>query len=740
MKERKTVKKVVCTFCSANCGMLAHVEDGAIVKLEPNPYHPLSRGFCCERGRLALKWLYHRDQLMFPLKRKGERGEGQWQRISWDQALREIADKLNELKAKYGAETLGVLEGTYRGNDYWPRGRFLTLFGNPHNVFASGTICSANVMAMDSAVMGYSCGFAGSLRNTKCVVFWGTNPHQAWQRTWVALLREKKRRDIKVIAVDPRRTRTTDIADIWLQPRPGTDSALALGWLNVVLNEELYDKEFVARWTTGFERLKERVSEYPVERVAGITGVPAEKIVAAARMYATNKPAFMPYGVAIDMLGRNGTRTEQSRVILKAITGNLGVPGGELITYPGQKINGGRFVTDAELIMIDRLPMEVRRKQLGADRCRLLSLIGWSLMSEHIERVLGVPAPVGVQTNAHTPMLWRSILSGEPYPIKALIAWGSNPLSWAGNTRLVYQALKSPNLELSVVQELWMTPSAQLADYVLPGASWLERPLCSNMMDFGSMILGGDRAIPPLGERRDVYEFFRGLALAVGQDQEYWSWRTLEEVSEYRLRPTGIGFQELVERMVLLPDEFDLQPWLRTGFPTPSGKVELYSTILEKLDYDPLPYYEEPPESPISTPEVAKDYPLILTTGGTFMPMFKSEFMQPELGRRRHPDPLMDIHPETARRLGIAEGDWVYIETRRGRIKQRARYNDGILPNVVNCEANWWFPEMPANEPCLSGVWESNANVLTLDDIDACDELSGGWCNRGLLCRVYRAT
>jgi len=284
-----------------------------------------------------------------------------------------------------------------------------------------------------------------------------------------------------------------------------------------------------------------------------------------------------------------------------------------------------------------------------------------------------------------------------------------------------------------------MTPSAQLADYVLPAASWMERPMCSNLMDFGTLIVGGERPIPPLGERRDVYELFRGLALAVGQGEEYWPWKTSEEVCEYRLQPTGISFREFTDRMVLFPDGFELQPWLKTGFPTPSGKVELYSSILERLDYDPLPYYEEPPESPVRTPEVAQEYPLILNTGGVYMPMFKSEFMQPELGRKKHPDPLMDIHPDTARGLGINDGDWAYIETRRGRIRQRARYNDGILPDVVNCEANWWYPEMPPYEPCLSGVWESNANVLTLDDPEWCDELSGGWCTRALLCKVYPA-
>ncbi len=732
------IKKTACQFCAALCGVLVHVEDGKVVKIEGNKDQFLSHGFTCERPGIAPKWLYHPDQLMHPLKRIGKRGEGKWQQISWDDAMAEIGPKLLELKKEYGPETLGFFEGTYRGNDYWPRGRFATLFGNPHNIFAPGVICGINDMGINMAVTGDVTTWSTDLANSGCAVFWGSNPAQSEMRSWTHLLKMRQDKDIKIIAVDPRRTRTTDIADIWLQLRPGTDTALAMGWLNVIINEELYNREFVEKWTTGFDKLKERVQEYPPEKVSGITGVPAEKIVEAARIYATHGPSAMPYGVAIDQLGLNGTRTEHAKVIMRSICGYLGEFGGHLITRPGSTTNGGKFVTEAELAMMERLPMETRRKMMGFDVCRLVSLKGWSMMAPHIERVYGVPAPVTVQIQAHTTMLWRSILSGKPYPIKAMICWGSNPMAWAGNTRLVYKALKSENLELSIVQELVMTPSAQLADYVFPATSWLERDICTNMMDFASLLWAGEKAIEPMGERRDAYEFFRALALSVGQD-EYWPWKTTEEVSNYRLKACGLTFSDCVDRMIVFPDGFETKPYEKTGFPTPSGKVELYSSTLEKLDYDPMPYYEEPPESPLRLPEVAKEYPLILNTGGNYRPMYHSEFMQWGIGaREKHPDPLMDIHPDTARNLGIKDGDWAWIETRRGRIKQKARYNDGILPNVINCQASWWFPENPANEPELSGVWESNANVLTLDDPEFCDELSGGWCNRALLCKVYK--
>ncbi len=732
-------KKTSCQFCAALCGVMVHVKDGKVVRIEGNKNHPLSGGFICERPRFARKWLYHPDQLMYPIKRVGERGEGRWRRISWDDAMSEIGEKLIQLKQKYGPETLGFFEGTYRGNDYWPRGRFATLFGNPHNIFAPGIICGINDMGINMAVAGDVTTWAVDASNARCVVFWGGNPAQSDPKLWTALTKTRKGKGIKVIAVDPRQTKTTTIADIWLRPRPGTDTALALGWLNVIINEELYDKQFVDNWTIGFDRLKDRVNEYPPEKVAEITGVSAEQIKEAARMYATSGPAVMPYGVAIDQLGLNGTRTEHAKIIMRCICGYLGITGGHLITRPGETINGGQFVTEADLTMMDRLSMEERRKQMGFDVCRLVSLKGWSLMSENIEGVYGVSAPVTVQIQAHTTMLWRSILTGKPYPVKALIAWGSNPMAWAGNTKLVYEAMKSKNLELNVVQELFMTPSAQLADYVFPAASWMERAICTNMMDFGSLIWAGEKPVTPLGERRDIYEFFRALALALGQD-EYWPWKNLEEVSDYRLKATGLTFRDAADRMVIFPDKFDLQPFQTTGFPTPSGKIELYSGTLEKLDYDPLPYYEEPPESPLRLPDVAEKYPIILNTGGNFRPMYHSEFMQWGIGsREKHPEPIMDIHPELAKKLGIGDGDWAYIETRRGKIKQKARYNPGMLPNVVNCQASWWFPERSANEPELSGVWESNANVLTLDDPEVCDELSGGWCNRALLCKVYKA-
>jgi anaerobic selenocysteine-containing dehydrogenase len=229
---------------------------------------------------------------------------------------------------------------------------------------------------------------------------------------------------------------------------------------------------------------------------------------------------------------------------------------------------------------------------------------------------------------------------------------------------------------------------------------------------------------------------------------EFFPWETEEELAAFRLRPLGITFDEAAtQRHIIRSDE----PWTYEtpnpdtgkpgGFATPSGKVELYATILEQLGYDPLPFYEEPPESPVRTPELAKEYPLILITGGRVKSLFHSENRQIGTGlREQHPEPLMDIHPATAEGLGIADGDWAYIETRRGVIKQKARLTEGVDPRVVNVEAQWWFPEQPAQEPWLHGVWQSNANVLTATDPNGLDPVTGGWPLRALLCKVYKVT
>ncbi|MDD5703619.1 MAG: molybdopterin-dependent oxidoreductase, partial [Dehalococcoidales bacterium] len=346
------IKKVTCWAspgCAANCRMLASIKGGNIVNLRGDPESPSKGAVCAERVPHLLKWLNHPDQLMYPLKRKGERGENVWERISWDQALDEIADKLKVLKAKYGAETLSVVEGTYRTDLYGIRNRFLNLFGNPVNIGSSGVTCGTNKAQLSFALAGTSqvppvISRAG-MDQQGCFVFCGTNPPGSRQMFWRQLKKQlRETPKPKIILIDPRRIEVADYADMWLQIRPGTDTALFLAWLNVIINEGLYDKEFVDQWTYGFEELKKRAEEYTPEKAADITWIPADKIRESARLYAANKPAFIVLGLASDEFGLNGIRVEQARNCLHAITGNMRAEYGTAPTGPGPIINGKRVI------------------------------------------------------------------------------------------------------------------------------------------------------------------------------------------------------------------------------------------------------------------------------------------------------------------------------------------------------------------------------------------------------------
>jgi anaerobic selenocysteine-containing dehydrogenase len=565
----------------------------------------------------------------------------------------------------------------------------------------------------------------------------------AWQKFKKRLNQQPKP---KLIVIDPRKTEMAEMADIWLQIRPGTDSALFLAWLNVIIEENLYDREFVEKWTYGFKELKDRVKEYPPGKVADITWLSADQIRESARIYALNRPSAITLGLGCDHIGLNAIRIEQARMCLLAITGTLKAEFGLSPLGPGPLINGVMGIRDSMLQMEEKCSPEQRKKQLGSDRFKLLTWPCWELTSKNYKNTYGITQTIsGHNYSVPQPVIWRSITDGKPYPTKALITWGSNPLLTGGNVKRIYNALKSKNLELHVVLEHFMTPTAMLADYVLPSASKFERGGLSTLEDFIPFFQAGEKAIEPLGERKSDYHFFRGLAIKLGFG-EYFPWETEEDLYNYRLKPLGITFEQASREKYVISST---KPWTYetinpttgkpTGFATPSGKIELYSSVLKELGYDPLPFYEEPPESQQRTPQIAKEYPYILITGGRFNPQFHSEHRQIGMGmREQHPEPLVEIHPETAKKLGIIEGDWVYIETLRGVIKQKVNITDTIRPEVINCEHGWWFPEQPAREPWLGGLWQSNCNVLTMDDLDTCDQLTGGWPLRALLCKVYK--
>ncbi len=722
----KETKSSICFWCKPRCRLDVEVEDNRLIKMSTSPIKACPRKYCSDLERF-----YHPDRLDYPLKRVGDRGENKWQKITWDEALDEIAAKLQALKEQYGAETLAVTHGTSRTYEEL-NSRFLNLFGSP-NQCGQAQICHGNSGVVATALFGWWPYWMNveKLENTRCLMLIGRNPPNAHQTIWEGYLKAKKR-GTKLIVIDPRRSESAEEADLWLQIRPGTDAALLLAMINIIIKEKLYDEAFVRDWCHGFDALSERVKEYPVEKVSEITWVPADQIVAAARMFATETPSCAMEGMGVAHQP-NSYSPIAARHIISAIVGNVDVPGGEELMGPAP------FITEHEIEMAEALPKEQRSKILG-NQFRLYTWPGYELIQKNVERVWGKRCDMfGYSCMATAPSVYKAIAYSDPYPVRALITVSSNPMVTIPDTKLVYKALQS--LDLYVVSDYFMTPSAQLADYVLPSALWLERSFLWNYHNTTPVIRAGETALPPsipgMYDRRNDYDFWRGLAIRVGQE-EHWPWETVEDYYDYRLEPLGITFKELVKKGKIITKESEYKKYEKTGFGTPTGKIELYSTVMENLGYDPLPYYKEPPESPTRTPDLAKEYPLVLITGGRFHPFFHSEHRQVESLRKRYPWAKMQINPETAKELGIKDDDWVWIETQHGRVMQKVIIDKGIDPRVVHAQHGWWYPEMPGEEPWLHGVWISNINVCTSSDEETCDEALGSWPLRTFQCKVYK--
>ncbi len=694
-----------CRMCHGGCGVLVHVEDGEVVKVEGDPESPVNRGRLCPKGAASLELLYHPDRLKFPLRRLGERGEGRWERISWDEALGAIACKLEEIGDEYGAESIGIGQGTGRRHfDHVVR--FANALGTPNWCEPGCAQCFIPRLNVNLLTFGQNFvpDYYGEV-HPECVLAWGHNPLVSGPDGEVQFtLRDSLKKGSRLIVVDPRLSETAERAEVWLQLRPGTDDALALSMLNVIITEGLYDREFVESWTSGFDSLAERVEPYSPEWAEDITWVPAEKIELAARTFASANPATLDWGVAFEHTP-NCFQTARAIAMLPALTGNIDIPGGFITGM----LPLGLFPYLAEC-----LSEEARAKRLGADTFKVLGGNGVTL-----------PMPA-----AHIPSMLRAMRTGDPYEIKAFLLFGSNALLTYANPGEVYESLMK--LDLLVAMDIFMTPTAELADIVLPAATWLEADGVQGYPIGVDLNILAQRKVLRLWESRQdeevLIELARRMGLAAGTE-------ALEDVLNGRLKGLGLTFEELKEKGSVTPPLVYGKHEMMKMFLTPSGKVELYSSVLEGLGYDPLPYYEEPPESPLSTPGLLDEYPFILITGGRVPYFFHSEHRQVPSLRKRHPDPLVQVHPETASRLGIEKGDWVWIETRRGKIQQRASLTEGIDPRVVHVEHGWWFPEEKGPE---HGVWRSNANLLT-DNGPPYDPAMGTYQLRALLCRIYKS-
>ena len=647
------IVKTVCQMCNRYCGMNVYVENGKMVKAEGMLESPVSLGGLCPKGLSAVQYEYDEKRLMHPLKRVGERGGGKWTQISWDEALNVTAERLQDILKKDGARSIAFYKGQGGGwesiwkNVIW---RFMNVLGSP-NYCAHSHLCYIPMMMG----MIYTTGGVPlpDVDHTNCILLWGFNPFTSAVVNFGRRLLDAKQRGAKVVVIDPRFTAAASKADFFIQPRPGTDGALALGMMNVILSRELCDNEFIAKWTYGFSQLKELIQNYTPRLTEEITGVPAATVEEIATLYATTKPSCIGVGNGIDQHS-NSVQASRAIACLMAITGNIENPGGNIFLP--------RF-TLADMTLADKLPPNTQ----AIDKHPLYA------------RLWGVPGPDMLDT----------LISDEPYPIKGLIAMAGDPATSLSDTGRARQALKK--LDFLVVHDLFMTAAAELADIVLPAASCFEYsqvivyPFLTPPSANSKSIALRNKVVDAPGECHSDFEFILELAKKLGLG-EYFPWNNVEEAFEEELKPTGFTLRDLKENpagiSVPLEHHEVYMKHIENGFPTPTKKVELYSTTFEEHGYDPLPNYEEPGERPISGNDMAEKYPLLCSAAIKPVLYTHNQFRTVEWLREIMPDPWVEIHPQRAKDLGIGDGELVVVESPRGSIKVKAKLSRGKCQKV----------------------------------------------------------
>ena len=715
--------------CHEGCGVIYYTKGNQLIKVEGDPDNPVYNGRLCLRCLNLPEVVYHRDRLKYPLKRVGARGENKWERISWDEAYEIIEKQVRAIQKEYGPESIVGMIGT--GRNVWsivPR-LVYTAFESPNLAcgFLSGDACylpraalmgimSGDFLIADCSQMFEERYNSPQWKRPECIMIWGNNPiisnPDGFMGHWIV---DCMKMGTKIIVADPRLTWLASRSEYHLQLRPGTDAALALGMLNVIINEELYDKEFVDKWTYGFEDLKERVQEYSPEKVAEITWVPKDKIIEAARFYAKSKPAAIQWGLAMDM-APSGVAAAQAVASLWTITGNVDVPGGNIVVRGAFNVP---LANPDSNWGFDELPEEMREKRIGLKEYPLYRY--------------------GFAATAQGDKVLEAVESGKPYPIKMLWLESTNTFAnMSAAAKRVYEAMNK--VPFIVVADLFMTPTAVArADLVLPVASSAER---DSLRGWWTPLRSISKVIEISDEIKTDEELFLDLAKRLNPKKAPWN--TVEELLNWCLEPSGLTLQELKEKVYVYPP-FEYKKYekglLRAdgepGFNTQTGKIELRLSLADDWEsMDPLPSYHEPPESPVSTPELFKEYPLVLTSGARSWAYFHSESRQQPSAREIHPYPTVEIHPDTAEELGIKNGDWVWIENRHGKCKQKVKVTPGILPKVVQADHGWWFPEKPAEEPSLFGVWESNINLLTTQCENSPDGYGAPYKTQ--ICKIYK--
>ena len=791
--DNRTVRGY-CALCTAHCATVAAVSHGRVVRLDPDPDHP-NGGVICIKGRAAPDLVYHPERLNYPLMRTRPKGEADpgWKRISWDQALGDITERLRLIRERYGARALAMAKGTRSGTsvddaERW-LGRFLNLFGSP-NWVSTTHVCNWHKDTGFSFTFGANLP-TPDLAHSNTFLLWGHNPSS----TSLILAHDivaNRARGMKTVVVDPRRVGIGSQADILLQVRPGTDGALALALVHAFMEEGWYDAAFARQWTNGpfllrrdtgrvvtendltrvgsanryvvwderggrpvlydpdtgafeydgiqpalfgerslcahdgseiacrpvFQALGEIAAAFAPEKSEKITWVPARSVWRAAQILAHNRPVSM---YMWNGLGQHTNATQTSRAIaaLYALLGDMDRSGGNVV-FPKVKVNdvGGK----------EFLSRELAAARIGREK-----------------KPLGPPAQPG---NCTAYDMYTAILEGRPYPIKALLNFGSNTVMSTADAPRGREALCA--LEFSVAVDLFMTPTAELCDYVLPATSFLEmgnlatafehRPQGKTHLQYRPAV------VEALAERRSDSWIIFGLAQRLGFGAQFWD-GDVEAGYRHELEPSGITLDQLKNEpggiTLPAPPVYEKhaqknKDGLARGFATPSKKVELYSHTFAAHGYPALPEYLEPALSPVSRPDIAADYPLVLTNAKFTTFIHSQQRALPSL-RKASPEPTADIHPETAAHYGIRDREWMLVESPRAAIKVRARVTTNILPGVVCCQHGWWQACPELNLPGYDAFGARGANPGILIGTDLCDPISGSLPHRSYLCRVRPA-
>ena len=667
--------KTDCALCMLSCGLNVYVSNHKIVRIEGMPEHPYGREICT-KARAAIDMIYSPTRLKYPMKKQED---GIWKRISWNGALDHIASELKQMRNQYGPEAFGVYCGSVGVENLELSSfaqRFRSVYGSP-NFFSVDSICFHSRIVARILTLGRY--YIEDPENANCIILWGHNPDSS-HPVKARHIREAVKRGAKLIVIDPRRIPLAELGT-YIPIKPGYDCALALGMLNVIITEELYDRDFVENWTVGFSRLKEHLEAYTPAAVEAIADVPASSIERISRVFATTKPSCISQGINSQDQQMNGTQTSRAFSILQSVTGNVDILGG------WKQVPHLHFTEP-------RVPMkkEESAKGIGLDKHPLF----WNFWGR-------------TWTLSQSMYLADAILEDK---IKILIVTGGNPALTLPDSKKTKEAFKK--LELLVVMDPFMTETAELAHIVLPACTCFEK----TGVAYTYGIEGGlpyvmlrKKCIDPLWESWPEWQFWSELGRKMGY-KEHFPWKNDEEARDFLLKESESKVEELRKNPSgVFFDQLKYGTYMKKGFATPSKKVEIYSETLRDYGYDPLPVHTPPLQD--------SEYPLSLITG-----IRQAEYTHTQLRNipglhKIAPEPMVEINPITARKNNIINGETVIIETKKGSIKIKVKITETIIPNVVAIPHGW----ATANENELTGT-------------ENLDPISGFPALKGVPCRI----